>query len=395
MKAYFLLATLAVSGATAQSVEVSKELEKARQQLANQSVHLKPAKPVAPKIAKAPTPPPPQKIEVYIHRAQLQTQKMIKARLKAIRKLANSTQSQHEKNISGFVLSTDIADFPDTPPKVSEQIAMIKEDMVMLFRLVALDIEMQRGYGAGVLTLDDKVNLIYRPNAKLPAQLNDKRERLLSVNLSNNVTIRSINMAIDCMLALNAALVEEAQLTEDNDEARQLYITQAVYMYEMTEVVMTLLEQLTFDTKIIATQYVAHKATIEQRIATIDRQIAKAQVLFEKGHLSMENAQQQTLTAARVKVLNKRRLEQWQAVIGTLEKQLMFIRHAKSSKEILQYNREQAKLQLETLRELMQLSDLKSALQALEQLTQTGKSLELMIFDEKTVRSLLGYSENL
>ncbi len=389
MKVYCLLATiLCFSPLSAQDTQFSPALTRAQTHLKAQEKgsHSRPTA-----VINQPLRP-----EAYRQKAEELTKRMVGARLEAIRKMANSTHSNNEKNIHGYVLSTYIRDFSDINPNIQAQLAMIKEDIQILIRLVATDIELNGSENTGTLTLDESGRVVYTPSDKLAPQLNAKKEKLLRADLSNSVSIHSATIAIKLLSAINRDFIDQAAVAETPEELRRLYMVQASFVYEMTDIVIDLLERLSLTgEKPIYELYEEAKARISKETQEIDQQIARVQQLAEQGKMPTESVAHALQTNQSFKLSDARVLDEWGKLITRVKKQADYLKKIKEEKEVLLYNRKQAELQLATIRNIVEISELNMAFVSLDDLVDGVKELELLPLNEKTVQRLLGYSGEL
>ncbi|MCI5137211.1 MAG: formylglycine-generating enzyme family protein, partial [Candidatus Electrothrix sp. AR1] len=135
----------------------------------------------------------------YEQSARQALERIIREQIEKISDIANSIDSSDENNIKGYVLSTQISTFSDIPENIDNEIKKIKEQVQLLIRTVAVDIEVNRGK-SGILSIDENGKVQYEPNLSLPEELNKKRESFLKAKLKNNVSIRSTAMAIQLFL---------------------------------------------------------------------------------------------------------------------------------------------------------------------------------------------------
>lgn len=331
----------------------------------------------------------------YQQKAEQAAQELVQQQIQGIRKLANSTSSANEKNIEGYVLSTYIRGFTDISPNIDNEIQQMREQIRSIIRLVATDIEIHGG-NSGTLILQENGRITYTPNPKLPEELNNRREQLLKANLNNSVSVRSASIAIKLLAGINNTLMEQAKSAETRREKGQLYIAQSAYVYEMSDIVVELLEKLELEGKsTILNLHAQAENRTSNRIAEINNQVQRARQLHQEDMMSAEQLEKETESYLLIKQANEEGLKVWDDLIKTLEKQAEFIAKIKKVKSILIYKRDKAKLQLDTLRDLQQVAEFRDTIGSLSDLVESVSSLDLLVLDERTVRILLGYSEDL
>jgi hypothetical protein len=316
---------------------------------------------------------------------------IVKKQLNRIRDKSNSSGSDDEKNINGYVLSSHIRSFSDIPKNIDHEIEEIKEQTRLLIRRMAMDIEVSGG-DSGILTVSDDGEIHYEPNPKLPKNLNKKRESLLKANLKNSVSVRSAAMAIHLLANINEGLKSQAYKAKTRQQKEKVYILQAVYIYEMADITLELLNSLVLEGKpIIDKLHGEAKSRVQARIEDINRQRVKAKNLEEEGLLTLKQFKGEENTYTLMEKANEQSLDAWNKLILTVGKQQDFIANLKSKKGLIEYKRDKAKLQMETLRDLRQAAELRDAIGSLDDLVASVSSLDLLVLDERTVRVLLGY----
>lgn len=331
------------------------------------------------------------KNDVYEQKARKALESIVKEQVGKIQKTANSTGSSHENNIKGYVLSSHIRKFSDIPKNINSEIIQLREQVQLLIRRVAIDIEITGG-SSGALSLGDNGEIIYKPTQGLPKSLNEKRKQLLNAHLQNSVSVRSAAMAIQILSMINEELKAEAGKAHTRQQQERIYMMQAIFVYEMSDITLEFLESLALEGKeTINELYQDAQKRVNNRLSDIDGQIAKAEQLKSKGLLSDTQVEEEKDTYNLMRKANEQSLEAWKDLISMVDKQQDFLNNLKDKASLIAYKRDKAKVQIETLRDLRQVAELKDTIGSLDDIVDSVASLDLLILDESTVRNLLGY----
>ncbi|WPD22600.1 MAG: hypothetical protein SD837_20740 [Candidatus Electrothrix scaldis] len=335
--------------------------------------------------------PAPDANSDYEQRARQALERITQEQIEKISDTANSTKSGDEHNIKGYVLSTHIRTFSDIPKNIDNEIKEIKEQARLLIRTVATDIEINGGK-SGTLSIDKDGKVQYTPNPSLPEELNKKREKLLKAKLDNNVSIRSAAMALHLLVGINDSLKEQATKATSRQEKEKVFMKQAIFVYEMADITLELLNGLTLEGKnIIEDLHKDAQERVETRIADIEKQKKEARKLKDQELMSEEDYTNELHTYDLMEEANRRSLDAWKKVIEQMGTQEKFILNLQKKTALIRYKRDKAKVQLETLRDLRQIAELRDSIGSLDDLVTSIADLDLLRLDEDTVSDLLGY----
>jgi hypothetical protein len=327
----------------------------------------------------------------YVNQAMDALKEISTEQLGKIETTANSTNSNNEENLKGFVLSTQIKTFSDIPKNIDMEIAEIKKETRLLIRQIALDIEMNDGNKSGALSLDEKGNVHYTPNPNLPDELNRKRKALLEGQVKNNVSIRSAYYALKLLGNINNEIIVQAKEAKGRKAKEKMYMKQAVYVYEISDIVLTLLNELTLEGKnSIVKLHEEAKAKVDKNFKNIEIQREKAKHLADKNLISPLALSKELDGLMYIEKANQRMINTWDGLltrVGNQEKQLNDL---KAKRELIEYKQSKAKIQIETLRDLRSLAELKDSIGAIDDLVSTVDELDLLILDDQVVAQLLG-----
>ncbi len=329
----------------------------------------------------------------YETKAQAALEHIVRQQIEQIKDKANSTESNHEHNIKDFVLSTHIRSFNDIGKHIDSEIKQQQTQIRLLIRRVATDIEVSGG-NSGTLRIDDNGQIHYQGNPDIPKALNAKRKALIEANLQNNVSVRSAELAIKMLATINDNLKEQAQHAKTRAQKERVYMSQAIYVYEMSSITLDLLDNLTLEGKTaIESLYQENQQRVSARHQNIAAQISKAQTLAEQGLLSQSALKREKDSYTLMLAANEQSLDAWQNLMQRLNRDSGFLQKLKKNQALIAYKRDKAKLQLETLRDLRHLAELRDVIGSLDELVATVADVDLLVLDEQTVRTLLGYND--
>jgi len=329
----------------------------------------------------------------YETKARTALEQIVQEQIFKIKDKANNTESNHEDNIKDFVLSTHIRSFNDIGKNIDTEIQQLQSQIRLLIRHVATDIEISGG-NSGALQIDENGQIHYQSNPNIPKNLDQKRETLLKANLQNSVSVRSAILAIKMLATINDSLKEQALHAQTRSQKERVYMTQAVYVYEMSSITLDLLNNLRLEGKTaIENLFQESQQRAITRSNNIQTQIDQAQALQQQGLLSPQALQKEQDSYALMLAANQQSLSAWDKLMKRLQQDDNFLQKLKKNQALIAYKRDKAKLQLETLRDLRHLAELRDVIGSLDELVATIADVDLLVLDEQTVRTLLGYND--
>jgi hypothetical protein len=318
---------------------------------------------------------------------------IVKKQIEKMSNLANSTESANEKNVKGYVLSSHIRTFSDIDAHVKSEINSMRNEIKSLIIRIASEIEVNNDR-SGKLDIDDRGNVYYHSNKKLPKDTNNKQEKLLKANLQNSVSVRSIELAVRLLANINSELIKQGKNAQTSKQKEKIYMKQAVYVYEMSDMLLELLNKISLDgTGVIYSIYDETKSKVKNSITNIDEKKKKVDSLVQKGMMSQKNGTKEKESLNLLQQANAKQLEVWVDILKTIGSQKKFLAHLKQQKELIEYKRDVALIQVETLRDIKIVKEVKETIGSFDKLVDSVSSLELLVLDEYTVRQLLGISE--
>lgn len=321
----------------------------------------------------------------YAESLRAQADIVFREQLQKLHDLANSTQSPDARNIRGFVLATEVRDFRDIPDNIDQEIQALRDSIRALIFKVATDIE-QHGTSSVELSKDG----IQSITTNLPKDAVEEYTRLMEAKQKNNVSVRSIQLAIQMLSNLNKQLMVEAEREDNIDRKRRLYITQAALVYEMADIVHEFLSKVELGGKdeiyAISTK---HQDQIKARIDSLEKLMNKARQAGSQGIISAEAATAQEKTLNNLKAANETTLKLWLNIVERVAKQETALENVKSKVAAVELVRDSAKLQLETLRDISVIGEFNSLISDMGALVSGIEGLQLLELTPDVVSTLL------
>jgi len=329
----------------------------------------------------------------FIEKSKKALNEIVKKEIDKVHNLANSTNSASEQNVKGYVLSSHIRTFSDIDSDISYQIDTMKNEIKNFIMRIALEIEINNDT-SGKLSIDKKGNVYYYPNKRLPKNTNDKQEKLLKANLQNSVSVRSIELAVRLLADINSELISQGKTAKTAKQKEKIYMKQAVYVYEMSDMLLDLLNQLTLEgAGVIYSIYNDAKSKVQNRVLEINKAKAKVDILVQKGMMSKETGIREKESLILIQQASEKSLKVWDEILKKIANQKRFLAHLKQQEELIQYKKKKALFQLEALRDIKTVREVKDTIGSLDKLVDSVSSLELLVLDKYTVQQLLGVSE--
>lgn len=310
---------------------------------------------------------------------------VVKELLEQLHTKANSTNSPDKRNIKGFVLSTEVRSFRDIPINVDQEIQSLREDIRALIYKVATDIELGGNTGEIFVTPNGFVNY-----EDLPKDAVDEYKRLMHAKQINNISVQSVSVAIQMLSNLNQQLMQEAERAINIQQKRRLYITQSAFVYEMSDIVLELLDKVSLEGKVELERISQeHQQQINERMQSIDTAIKRVKQAASQGAISAEMAKVREDSYTLIKQANQKTLETWQEIMNNISKQNNALQTIKSKRIAIEIVRDNAKIQLDTLRDIAVVGEFHSLIGNIDKLVATVKDLELLELTPEVVSILL------
>lgn len=302
--------------------------------------------------------------------------------IKKLHDQVNATSSPDERNIQGFVTSSEVVTFKQIPKAVDAEIKDIRKKIKTIILMAATDIEQSGSSGSVTFR---KGELDY-----LPKDAKAKYQRLMDAKKLNNISVRSVNLAIKMLSQLNQKLIDAAKQEKQIDRRNKLFITQAAYVYEMADIVLDILDRIGLEgKKDIQALHQEYKNKVTKRGQNINKELEKISQAEEKRGITKTYAESLRESYKHMQRANEIGLTAWKDVMDKVQQQDSWLNKMKQMRETIALKRNAAKLQLETLRDMGVLRNTVNIIDNMEELVTTVGSMELLILDESTVRQLI------
>lgn len=202
--------------------------------------------------------------------------------------------------------------------EIREKIAKTRTGIKDLFIATALSIEEEwnieiRVDNSGIEISKEKSKLgISEKEAK-------KRTKMIETNKVSSITIRSQALAIKVLYGINEDLIAVAKQEEDPKKKSNMYLTQAVFVYELSSIIIDMIDNLS------TTSIEDLRNIYKDQMEEISKMETEANKMVEKN----KNDQQARNWLGALDVLR----EKWNMFLSTLGKQEDWIKKLKESKE--------------------------------------------------------------
>lgn len=329
----------------------------------------------------------------YENNRKIKLKEQVYGQIKHIKKVSNSVESNSDKYKKGSMLSTEIKTFSDISKDIDTEISQTKKQIKLLIKIIAQDIEIHNGVSGSlqIKTSENEVNIEYIPKKSLSKTMNKKREKLLKANLANTVSIKSATLAFEILANINTQLKTSAINAKTRKEKEIFYLKQAIFVYEMSDIVINLLDKLTLSGKEdIETIYNNTKKQSQIVVADIKKQKVKTKELVKNGDIPQGNLEQSLKRLDQMINAQSLMMNSWESMMNKLGKEGQYLKKLKSKNRLLKYYKENARLQIVTLRGLKTVADLKDSIGSLDKLIGIVGSLDLAPLDDRAVSQLLG-----
>jgi len=334
-----------------------------------------------------PTALPKESVQLYEQQLREKTdaaEKVLFEKLEKLRETANTTNSSDPRNVRGFVLSTEVQTFKDIPGYVDSEIAAIRESIRVLIFQVATDIENSGGATSRKITINNQgIDFEPPPDAFEPSQ------KLMEAKRKNNVSVRSIQLAIQLLSSVNTKLIEHAREAK-GELKKRWYITQASYIYEMADIVLTVLKDVSLEGKPVIEQIrQEHQGRLQKRITEIQREIERIKREQQNKRISEDEATNLQYSYSLMIRANKKSVQAWGDLMAKVNSQETWINDIKKRALSVELVRNAAKHQLETLRDITVISEMTDLFTSIDDLVAAIKDIKLLDLTDEEVSEML------
>jgi hypothetical protein len=197
-------------------------------------------------------------------------------------------------------------------------------------------------------------------------------------------------MAMQIFASVNKQLMDEAKRADNVQEKKRLYITQAVYVYKLSDIVLDILSKVTLEGKETIEKIKSeNEARISERIDKMNYELNQikegksAGKIIEKEAVSYEKIYSNLISA------NQESLKGWNDLMKMVGNQQEWLLKMKNQTNSIVLKRNAAKHQLDTLRDVAVVSELMAIVGDMDELVAIVKEIPLLDLDPETVQELL------
>jgi len=257
-----------------------------------------------------------KKEEEINHEAKVLQQATMNSTKKKLDKLVEALKGNYDLDIKQIKIVPANED-------VREEVLKIQNDIRYLYLATTKEIEET---GTANLKLDK--------DTLFSISHGERQERIANNQEQINVTISSQAMAIKVLVRLNDSLIEMAKNETNRKKKQQLYMTQAMYVYELSHIVLNMIDNISMSG--IEDLRALHKETMQtfKEMETVFNEMIK------------ENEDEEAKNW--LKALDFLRV-QWGTVLGTLDNQEGWLNNLKEEKDKFEDIAKKAVFQLQLL----------------------------------------------
>jgi hypothetical protein len=331
----------------------------------------------------------------YLEKAKTAMRKIVKEQLERIEQLCDSNGSAGSEALQkGYILSTDILGLDTASDAVKQAIRNHERNSSELIALIALDTEIHDHFRTA-FRMDKTRKAVYIPLKNLTLEQNAKREALMRAILQNNVSVKTVYLAVGLLGEINKELADEAQHASMRSEKLEKLRIHARRTYELAGIVLLLFDHLSLEARdVVYRMYDEAQKRVSKQSSEIDILAKQAASLRDKGLISSEKYAQESQAFERVKAqivdTSQASMLAWKQLMQQTRKQEDYFKIFSKKKELVAYIRNRAKVQIDTLRNLKRMAEPKDMIGAIEHLIDPLGAISLIALDEEDVFDLLG-----
>ncbi len=302
-----------------------------------------------------------------------------------IHELAQSTGSTSESNVPGTVTSDLARSFVDKPAGFSMQLEAIQKSLQASLVKTAQDIEEK--HRAGFLDGTD-AGAVY---ASLRGAALARADEIATAVSDNNISILHVYLALQLIMNFNNKLIDEALSAQDPIEVRRLYMTQAAYVYEFSNVVIRVLDEAQLaGLESLRALRNDNQSRISRRLAEINLQRRTLADDVKSGMLTDQSASRMETSYVQIIRANQEVMAVWNYLLeSTVAQQEFFASLARRAAQVRQ-KQQLAKFQMDTLRDVLMVGANLDPLDRIEDASLQFAQLPLLELDPLSVLQLVG-----
>lgn len=274
-----------------------------------------------------------------------------------------------------FMVSTDLIQLRQISDEVKARIEGRKKAIKNIIGAAARDIENER-----------RTRITLNENGRFSHTV----ERLDDAIYENNISMRSLSVAINMIVELSKGLYEEAQTEVDRDRKYDLSVEYTAFVYELSSIVIEILENFESNGVTELNQLFSEQKNAHDRIrGRIKNFESRDKKLLSKGVITKEELQQNKKRFSDYIAALDVVMTEWGNIMSLLEEQNNWVTSLKGKTERLRKQRDDAGLQLEILSVLRNTMGVLEYLQGVEAVIDIAE-LPLLEIDAELAYQLLG-----
>jgi len=279
-----------------------------------------------------------------------------------------------------FKVTTDIIDLANINDMISTKIDGRKKAIKQIIWQTANDIEAGRDF---TLSFDGNKLKISRNKLKQIESLN-------SAIKQNSISINSLAIAIKAVVETSTLLYEKALKEKNKDRKFNLYIEYTAFAYELSSIVIELLENHKIQGIEELNQiYQQRKNSIDRLIGRLKNMNERCKRKLEKGSITKEKYNKEIKDNLDAIAALNTTLLGWKNIFSIIDKQKDWANKIKNRTELFREMRDKAGLQLDILKELGFAKEIQASIQNIDYISEIA-NIPLLPINEDLAIELLG-----
>ena len=302
-----------------------------------------------------------------------------------IHELAQSTGSVNDSNVSGTVTSDLARSFVDKPAGFDKQLQALQNVLQMSLVEAARGIE---GEHRTRLIDESGTDAV---NANLRAAATARASEVVTAVGDNNINIMNVYLAMQLFMNLNNKLIDEALATQNPVEKRRLYMIQAAYVYEFSNVVISVLDNAQLEgLESLRSLRNDNQSRISRRLAQINLQRRALREDVNSGMLTNQSAGGMEKSYVQIIRANQEVMAVWNYLLESTVAQQEFFASLPGRVAQVKQKQQLARFQLGTLRDVLMVGANLDPLARIEDASLQIDQLPLLELDQASVLQLVG-----
>ena len=302
-----------------------------------------------------------------------------------IHELAQSTGSASENNVSGTVTSDLALGFVDKPAGFNRQLQTLQSTLQSSLSEAAREIEEE--HRTSLLRETDS-GAVY---ASLSGAATARADEIATAVGDNNISVMTVYLAMQLSMNLNNKLIDDALSEKNPVERRKLYMTQAAYVYEFSNIVNRILD----DAQLAGLESLQalrndNQSRISRRLAQINLQRRTLRDDVQSGMMTDQSAGRMEKSYVQIIRVNQEVMAVWNYLLESTVAQQEFFASLPGRAAQVKQKQQLAKFQMDTLRDVLMVGANLDPLERIEDASLLLDQLPLLELDQARVLQLVG-----